>query len=225
MRKTVLFFVWLTSLVMTTLVMTTHASAKVDLTQFDLPFLLGDWYLVNPEPREAEENFLSIKLTLDSSYAFRIDIQKHDNTVEHWEGAYTANDTTLVLGAESTEPQIYAYYGNHNLLNLNGVTFVKALSNQLAGIWASAHLSGEDLIASGVERMDLILQPDFVFLFRVSNTQGQEAVHKGVYYTEDNNLVLIYENGEHSSEYSLENSQLTLKGEGQSMLAVLNRVQ
>lgn len=28
-----------------------------DLTQFDQPFLLGDWYLVNPNPEQSEENF------------------------------------------------------------------------------------------------------------------------------------------------------------------------
>ena len=197
----------------------------VDLTQFDLPFLLGDWYLVNPNPNESSENFRTIKLTLNSNYDFQINIQKKDYSVEHWEGVYTADENTLVLGMNSAEPQVYAYSGNHNLLNLNGVTFVKALSNALAGIWSSEHLSGEDLLASEVQKMDLILQPDFVFLFRVSNQEGEEEVHKGVYYTEDEHLVLIYEDGEHSTRYSLTRDQLTLEGEGGSMYAVLNRVQ
>ncbi|MCL9783116.1 hypothetical protein M9194_16935 [Vibrio sp. S4M6] len=198
---------------------------SVDLTQFDLPFLLGDWYLVNPNPNDSTENFRTIKLTLNSNYDFQINIQKKDYSVEHWQGSYTADNDTLILGMNSEDPQVYAYTGNHNLLSLNGVTFVKALSNTLAGIWSSEHLSGDDLMASEVEKMDLILQPDFVFLFRVINQDGEEAVHKGVYYTEDDNLVLIYENGEHSTRYSLTRDQLTLEGEGGGMYAVLNRVE
>ncbi|RTZ16891.1 hypothetical protein EJ063_08885 [Vibrio aquaticus] len=195
-----------------------------DLTQFDQPFLLGDWYLVNPNPEESQENFLAIKLTLDSNYSFNIDIQKRDYSVDHWEGLYTANDDTLILGLNTSEPQIYEYSANHNLLNLNGVVFTKALSNSLAGMWSSAHLTGDDVSASDVHQLDLILQPDFVFMFRVSNDDGDEAVHKGVYYTEGEHLVLLYENGEHETKYTLNSDTLTLEMEQGAMYAVLNRI-
>ncbi|MDN3610073.1 hypothetical protein ACODM8_14625 [Vibrio ostreicida] len=195
-----------------------------DLTQFDQPFLLGDWYLVNPNPEQSEENFLAIKLSLDSNYSFKIDIQKRDYSVDHWEGGYAANDDTLILGVNTSEPQIYDYSSNHNMLNLNGVTFTKALSNSLAGMWSSDQLGGEDIVHSKVQQVDLILQPDFVFMFRVSNDQGDEAVHKGVYYTEGEHLVLLYEHGEHETKYSLNSDILTLEMEEGSMYAVLNRV-
>ncbi len=195
-----------------------------DLTQFDQPFLLGDWYLINPNPEVSQENFLAIKLSLNSNYSFNIDIQKKDYSVDHWDGEYNASDNTLILGLNTSEPQVYQYSANHHLLNLNGVTFTKALSNSLAGFWSSQHLAGDDLMASDVHKMDLVLQPDFLFTFRVRNQNGAEAVHSGVYYTEGNQLVLMYENGEHETRYTLNRDTLTLGEEEGGMYAVLNRI-
>lgn len=195
-----------------------------DLSSFDQPLLLGDWYLVNSTPESGTENFLAIKLSLNSNYSFSIDIQKKDFSVDHWEGLYTANQDQIILGLNTSEPQVYEYESNHNMLNLNGVMFTKALPNALAGIWSSKELSGDDLMASNVQKMDLILQPDFVFMFRVSDDVGGEAVHRGVYYTEGNHLVLLYENGEHDTTYTLNSDVLTLEGEEGDMFAVLNRI-
>lgn len=194
------------------------------LSYFDHPFLLGDWYLVNNDPNSSEDSYIAIKLTLSSNYHFSIDIQKRDFTVDHWEGMYTANEDTIILGLNTAEPQVYAYASNHNMLNLNGVMFTKALSNSLAGIWSSQHLAGDDLAASDVSRMDLVLQPDFVFLFKVSNPDGDEAVRKGVYFTEGEHLVLLYENGEHNTRYKLNSDTLTIESAEGDMFAVLNRI-
>lgn len=197
---------------------------KTDLTQFDMPLLLGDWYLINPDSDDSSENFLAIKLTLESNYSFQIDIQKKDYSVDHWEGLFAANEDTIILGLNTAEPQVYNYSSNHHMLNLNGVMFTKALPNALAGMWSSEQLSGEDLLASKVNKIDLILQPDFVFQFRVSSDEGGEAVHRGVYYTEGNHLVLLYKDGEHDTTYTLDSDQLTLETEGGDMFAVLTRV-
>ncbi|MCF7506871.1 MULTISPECIES: hypothetical protein [Vibrio] len=201
-----------------------QSKSDSNLSHFDLPLLLGDWYLMNPEPEQETENFRAIKLTLDSNYSFTIDIQKKDYSVDHWEGLYNANEDTLILGLNTSEPQIYAYSSNHNMLNLNGVLFTKALPNALAGIWSSAELSGSDLSASNIQKMDLVLQPDFVFMFRVSDEVGSEVVRRGVYYTEGDQLVLLYENGEHGTRYTLNSDVLTLQGEEGDMFAVLNRI-
>ncbi|AAO10990.1 conserved hypothetical protein [Vibrio vulnificus YJ016] len=200
------------------------STKSADLTYFDTPLLLGDWYLVNPNVEESREDFRAIKLTLNSKYEFQIDIQKRDYSIDHWEGIYTANEDTIILGLNTDEPQVYQYESNHNMLNLNGVTFTKGLPNALAGIWSSAQLSGEGMIANQINKMDLILQPDFVFMFRVTSEDGDESVKKGVYYTEGNHLVLLYENGEHDTTYVLDTDQLTLQEESGEMLAVLNRV-
>lgn len=196
------------------------STKSADLTYFDTPLLLGDWYLVNPNVEESREDFRAIKLTLNSKYEFQIDIQKRDYSIDHWEGIYTANEDTIILGLNTDEPQVYQYESNHNMLNLNGVTFTKGLPNALAGIWSSAQLSGEGMIANQINKMDLILQPDFVFMFRVTSEDGDESVKKGVYYTEGNHLVLLYENGEHDTTYVLDTDQLTLQEESGEMLAV-----
>ncbi|ELV8717600.1 hypothetical protein QNE87_002208 [Vibrio vulnificus] len=200
------------------------STKSADLTYFDTPLLLGDWYLVNPNVEDSREDFRAIKLTLNSKYEFQIDIQKRDYSIDHWEGIYTANEDTIILGLNTDEPQVYQYESNHNMLNLNGVTFTKGLPNALAGIWSSAQLSGEGMIANQINKMDLILQPDFVFMFRVTSEDGDESVKRGVYYTEGNHLVLLYENGEHDTTYVLDTDQLTLQEESGEMLAVLNRV-
>lgn len=195
-----------------------------DLTQFDQPFLLGDWYLINPNPQESKENYLAIRLNFGSDYTFAIDIQKKDYSVDHWEGIYSASNDTIILGLNADEPQVYNYKSSHNLLHLNGVMFTKALSNSLAGIWSSSSLSGNDLSAGELQSIDLILQPDFVFLFRASGSNGDEALHQGVFYTEGNHLVLMFEDGEHDTQYTLQHDQLTLEVENGSMFAVLDRV-
>ncbi|GAM70031.1 hypothetical protein JCM19236_5578 [Vibrio sp. JCM 19236] len=94
----------------------------------------------------------------------------------------------------------------------------------IAGIWSSTSLSGDDILASKVAKLDLILQPDFVFMFRASGDDGEETIKRGIYYIENDQLVLLYENGETSSSYSLVDDTLTLSGEGVDMQAELARV-
>jgi hypothetical protein len=85
-------------------------------------------------------------------------------------------------------------------------------------------VSGDDKHAQDIARMDLILQPDFVFTFRVSSSEGSEAIHSGVYYTEDDHIVLLYQDGEHDATYTLDQDELTLEVEDGDMFAVLNRI-
>ncbi|ANO32896.1 hypothetical protein BCT86_15295 [Vibrio breoganii] len=191
---------------------------------FDYPFLLGEWFITNPAPESTQDDFLTIRLSFDSNYYFTIDIQKKDYSVERWEGLYNASDDTVVLGLNTSTPQIYAYKTTHNRLNLNGITFHKALSKPLAGIWSSQVLAGEDILASNVQKLDLILQPDFVFMFRASGEKGQESIKRGIYYIENDHLVLLYENGETQSSYSLNDDTLTLSGTGTDMYAELARM-
>ncbi len=80
------------------------------------------------------------------------------------------------------------------------------------------------MLANNINQMDLILQPDFVFMFRVSNEEGEEAVKQGVFYTEGEHLVLLYENGEHGTRYTLNQNELTIQDSNGDMYAVLNRV-
>ncbi|MBF9000462.1 hypothetical protein [Vibrio nitrifigilis] len=202
-----------------------HENKSHDLTQFDQPLLLGDWYFVNPEPEKSQDGFLAIKMSFHSNYQFTIDIQKKDYDIDHWEGLYSATDHTLAMDLGNDSPHIYEYKGNHNMLYMNGLYFTKGLPNALAGMWSSESVSSDDNnMSDAVTHVDLLLQPDFVFLFRATDAKGEQKVHQGVYYTEQDHLVLMYEKGEHDTTFSLKDNKLTLKVEDGAMLAVLDRV-
>ncbi|MBM7035783.1 hypothetical protein [Vibrio ulleungensis] len=200
------------------------SAAENNRNTFDYPFLLGDWYLLNPNVDNGNDDFRTIRLSFTSNFDFLIQIQKRDYSVDQWSGSYSVGDEAIVLGLNTDVPQYYEYKISHNRLLLNGITFYKLLNKEMAGIWTSESLSGEDLLASNVSKMDLVLQPDFVFLFRSSNDSGAQSVHHGVYYIENDQLILLYENGEHESTFTLQDDQLTLEGEESDMFAVLNRV-
>lgn len=197
---------------------------KADLTQFDHPFLLGDWYLVNPFPDESADDFLVIRLHISSAYTFALEIQKQDNSSEYWAGGYSVSSNTLILGTENETQQVYNYDVNHNQLSLNGIRFSKGYHSGLIGSWTSETIDGEDILASKVSKMNLTLQPDFMFLFMAESQDGNLAAYQGIYYFEGDNLVLMYEKGEQNSRYSIERGQLTLQSEDFDMLTVLNKV-
>ncbi len=205
---------------------TTSAKEKEssDITQFDHPFLLGDWYLVNPYPEESEQDFVVIRLHIASNYSFGIEIQKIDNSFEYWGGDYSASADTLVLGLNSETPQIYSYMVSHNQLMLNGIYFSKGYHTELVGSWTSEAILGDDILASKVSKVNLTLQPDFMFLFMAESNDGNLAAYQGIYYFEDDHLVLMYEKGEQDSRYKIEQGKLTLKSDNFDMLTVLNRV-
>ncbi|OBT12204.1 hypothetical protein A9264_03460 [Vibrio sp. UCD-FRSSP16_10] len=192
---------------------------------FDYPFLLGQWFITSDPSEQSQQDFTAIRLTFNSNYTFSIDIQRHDNAIDRWQGEYQVSSDSITLGTQSQSPQSYLYKTTHNKLSLDGMTFNKALSAPLAGVWSSQVISGDDLLASDVQKLDLILQPDFIFMFRSSGTNGQESIKRGIYYIENDYIVLLYENGETQSNYNLENDVLTLSGTGVDMYAELARVQ
>lgn len=198
---------------------------KIDLTQFDYPFLLGDWFLINPEPEKGHSDFLAIRLHIASDYQFAIEIQNKDQSTNYWQGSYSLSNDTLILGLDTVMPQTYSYSANHNHLVLNGIPFVKGYSPELIGRWKSAEIKGADILASNVSHVSLTLQPDFMFLFMSESADGNLAAYQGIYYYEGENLVLMYEKGEHNSRYKVENNTLTLEGMGFDMYTVMNRVE
>lgn len=223
-----LLFQWLS---LTLLLISTHVTLAADnkitndITQFDYPFLLGDWVLLNDSPVDESQNYHSIHLKLQSDYSFFIQIQKMDNTIEYWDGAYEVSGDTLVLGTESIDPQHYNFVNTHNRLILNGVAFFKIVSRSISGAWFSEKLTGSEMTSLGVDKMLLILQPDFVFYFKASNAVGKEVLHKGVYYFEDDHLVLVYESGELNTTFSVKNNIMKLTSYDGGMNALLTRMQ
>lgn len=196
-----------------------------DLTQFDFPLMLGDWYLINPAPEEGDADFLAIRLHISSNYQFAIEIQNKDESVNYWQGDYSLSSDTLVLGLKSDTPQTYSYLANHNQLMLNGIQFMKGYPPALVGRWRSEEIKGDDILASNVSSVSLTLQPDFMFLFMSESASGALAAYQGIYYFEGDNLVLMYEKGEHNSRYTVNNNTLILEGTDVDMYAVMNRVE
>lgn len=198
---------------------------RTDITQFDFPFMLGDWYLINPSPDEGHVDFLAIRLHISSDYQFAIEIQNKDLSVHYWQGDYSLSSDTLVLGLNSETPQTYSYLASHNQLMLNGIQFSKGYPSALVGRWKSEEIRGDDILASNVSTVSLTLQPDFMFLFMSESDDGNLAAYQGIYYYEGEHLVLIYEKGEHNSKYKVDNNTLTLEGAGFDMYTVMNRVE
>ncbi len=196
-----------------------------DITQFDYPFMLGEWYLINPAPTEGEADFLAIRLNIASDYSFTLEIQNLDFSVDYWEGEYSLSADRLVLGINSDTPQVYNYSLSHNQLVLNGIYFSKGYSSSLIGSWSSAEIKGDDILASEVSKLTLTLQPDFVFLFMSESADGDLAVYQGIYYHEGDDLVLMYEKGEQDSKYIVKNNTLTLKSNDFDMYTVMNRIE
>jgi len=196
-----------------------------DITHFDYPFLLGDWLLHNATMDESHQDYRSINLTLLSDYSFLVRIQKPDNTFEFWDGYYEVNGDRLVLGSTSLKPQYYFFVNTHNRLILNGISFFKMLSEPISGAWRSESLSGTDVYTVGINKIVLILQPDFVFYFKASNGVGKEVIHNGIYYVEDDHLVLVYEDGEFNSTFRIKNNTMRLRSDDGSMTALLTKMQ
>ena len=220
---------WLRCVILSLWVMVTpfswaHQDGQHDITYFDHPFLLGDWYFINPHPEDTPEGYRSIHVQLRSDYRFQIDVKKQDHSVQHWQGHFSANDEALQFQFTNGEKHNYAYQGSHNTLYMNGLYFYKALPRELAGQWKSDDV--KNLEAQGkhaVDHIELLIKPDFVFLFRSVTSQGDETVHQGVFYIEQNHFVFMYEHGQHDAKYSLHNDTMTLDMENGSLLATLSR--
>ncbi|RQW63556.1 hypothetical protein [Vibrio viridaestus] len=212
-------------LIVTHVTLATEDQKQDDLTQFDYPFLLGDWVLINSSPYDEKQNYQSIHLKLQSDYSFLVQIQRMDNTYEYWDGEYEVSGDTLVLGRTSIEPQLYSFANTHNRLILNGVTFLKMISQKVSGAWLSDSIGGHDIQSVGVDKMLLVLQPDFVFYFKASNEKGKEVLHRGVYYLEDDHLVLVYENGELNTTFNIRNNRMSLMTDDGEMTALLTKLQ
>ena len=196
-----------------------------DLTQFDHPLLLGDWYVVSDGEGEVAKSYKAIRLNFDSHYEFIMQIYKHDSSIEYWYGKYQVDKQVIRLTGNGIEPQEYAFSTTHNKLMLNGITFYKGNTIGLAGVWQSETLTGQENELIHLKTMTLVLQPDFVFMIKVIDANGNEAIHQGIYFTEGQHLVLLYQNGGHDTQFTLSENTMTLNVEQGAVEAVLARLQ
>ncbi|MEZ9527174.1 hypothetical protein [Enterovibrio norvegicus] len=197
-----------------------------DLTQFDFPLLLGDWYWFSPdqqsEPAGEQGAYKAINISFKSDYRFSVKLLNRDGSVEEASGKYDLDETTIVLNDDFGDSQHHEYKLNHNQLMLKGAQFTKILPNNLSGAWYSDIIRGKD-VGEEVEQLALMLRPDFLFSARVSGKEGKSITHRGVYFLEDDHLVLIYRGGQQDSQFELSSNTLKLVDNQFGMEAVLQR--
>ncbi|HBV76013.1 MULTISPECIES: hypothetical protein [Vibrio] len=216
------------SLVMLLSCLTLGASAfetpkKYDMQLFDLPFLIGQWKVINPSPETIPDDFLSISLSLESNYLFDIRIERKDRTIDSWQGEYKADRQDIILGINSETPQHYTYDVNANQLYLNGVAFQKVQPQYLSGFWKSTEVKGQDVVSSLVSNIDLTLYPNFYFSIQSYNAKGRHKYRDGIYYIEDNFIYFVYNDGEQSSQYIIDSNRLVLSSSETDMHITFQR--
>jgi len=193
-----------------------------NLTFFENPFLLGDWYFF--KPKHIDNDFDVLHISLNSDHEFLIEmIEIESNTAEEWRGNFILSQDSIRFEGAENDTQIFEYVVSHNRLYLNGLEFFKSVPDQMTGSWSSQSVSGEDIMASDVKSLNLKLRSDFIFALEVISSTGKKNQQIGYYYFEDNDLVLLYEGGEQESTFYISNGFLELKNEQFGMYALLVR--
>ena len=200
-----------------------HLKAQ-DITQFDFPFLLGDWYWFSPSLNESEDEttYRAINLRFSSDYRFGLKMLDQNGYIHETTGTFDLDETTLLLLDDSGDSQYQSYSLNHHQLMLKDTRFTKMLPQDLSGAWYSEFISGKD-VDERVEEMVLMLRPDFLFLVRITGREGHSVTHQGVYFLENNHLVLVYRGGQQDALFQLDDNKLILSNAHFDMEAVLRR--
>ncbi|MGF1877145.1 lipocalin family protein [Photobacterium indicum] len=200
-------------------------SVADDLTEFDYPLLLGDWYWFSTSDDGIEsegESYRAMNIKFKSSYNFVIRLLRVDGSVDEWTGKYDVDETNIVFSSEGQLEQNHNYMLTYNQFILDGARFTKLAPENLPGEWRSSKISGRD-VAEGISELSISLRPDFLFSAEVSNNEGKKKEHRGIYYLEDDHIVLIYEGGQQDSQFLLGSDTLTLSNTQFGMEAVMQR--
>ncbi|MUK31472.1 hypothetical protein GNP44_15470 [Aliivibrio fischeri] len=192
------------------------------LTYFENPFLLGDWYFFKPPHIENDFDVLHIRLNSDHQFTIEM-IKVEKNTADSWSGEFQLSPERILFKGGEDESHVYHYQVSHNRLYLNGVEFFKVVPETYTGAWRSQLVSGEDIMVSDVQNLNLFLGSDFIFSLEVISSTGKRNQKIGYYYFEDDDLVLLYDEGEQESTFEINENALELKNEQFGMYALLVR--
>ena len=214
-------------IVATTILLSSFSSNSYanDLTEFDYPLLLGDWYWfsVSDEGIDSEGiSYRAMNIKFKSSYRFVIRLLRVNGIVDEWDGKYDIDETTVTFLSPGQPEQHHSYMLSYNQFLLDGARFTKLAPENLPGNWRSSRISGQD-VDEGVSELAISLRPDFLFSAEVSGSDGKKKEHRGVYFTEDDRIVLIYEDGQHDSQFRLGSNTLTLSNKQFGMEATMVR--
>ncbi|MDX1301733.1 lipocalin family protein [Photobacterium sp.] len=196
-----------------------------DLTEFDYPLLLGDWYWFSTTEKGVESegaNYRAMNIKFKSSYNFVIRLLRVDGTVDEWDGKYDIDETNINFLAKGQDEQQHSYMLSYNQFILDGARFTKLAPDNLPGEWRSSNISGKD-VDEGIEQLSISLRPDFLFSAEVSNSEGKKKEHRGIYYLEGDHIVLIYEDGQQESQFLLGTDTLILTNKQFGMEATFQR--
>ncbi|UXH99880.1 hypothetical protein [Photobacterium sp. TY1-4] len=196
-----------------------------DLTEFDYPLLLGDWYWFSSTDDGVSTegvSYRAMNIKFKSSYQFVIRLLQVDGTVEAWEGIYDIDESSVTFQAKDQPEQQHSYLLSYNQFILDGARFTKLAPENLPGNWRSSRITGRD-VGDGVSELEISLRPDFLFSAKVSGDDGRKREHQGIYFIEDDRIVLIYEDGQHDSQFQLGSNTLTLTNKQFGMEAVMVR--
>lgn len=205
--------------------LTGTAQAKADLTEFDYPLLLGDWYWFSNTEEGVESegsSYRAMNIKFKSDYHYVIRLLQVDGNVEEWSGIYDIDESTVTFRSRGQPEQQHTYMLSYNQFLLDGARFTKLAPEHLAGNWRSSRISGQD-VGDAVTQLSLSLRPDFLFSAEVSGKNGKKIEHRGIYYIEDDQIVLIYEDGQHDSQFRLGSNTLTLTNKLFGMEAIMQR--
>ena len=201
-----------------------HARAS-NLTEFDYPLLLGDWYWFSNSDEGVESegaNYRAMNIKFKSNYRFVIRLLQTDGNVDEWDGTYDIDESTVTFLSNGQPEQQHSYMLSYNQFLLDGARFTKLAPENLPGKWRSSQISGQD-VGESVSEIALSLRPDFLFSAEVSGKNGKKKEHRGIYFIEDDRIVLIYEDGQQDSQFRLGSNTLTLSNKQFGMEAVMRR--
>ncbi|MDO6705320.1 lipocalin family protein [Photobacterium sp. 1_MG-2023] len=202
-------------------------SATADeLTEFDYPLLLGDWYWFSTTDEGVESegiHYRAMNIKFNSSYRFTVRLLRTNGRIDEWGGKYDIDESTITMNSVDQPSQQHEYVLSYNQFLLDGARFTKLAPENLPGHWRSSMIKGQDVDKS-VSELKLSLRPDFLFSAQVIGKDGTRKEHKGIYYLEDDRIVLIYEDGQHDSHFKLgKDNTLTLTNRQFGMEAVMQR--
>ncbi|WP_413113468.1 lipocalin family protein [Thaumasiovibrio sp. DFM-14] len=196
-----------------------------DLTEFDYPLLIGDWYWFSPSEdgiQSQGKQYRAMHIQFSSDYDYIVRLLRIDGQIDGWKGKYNIDEDKLAMMADGHPTQMHDYKLSYNQFLLDGARFTKLAPENLPGEWISSSVVGTD-VANNVERLAINLRPDFLFSLMIHGKNGKSNEQRGVYYIEDDHIVLIYEDGQHDSRYSLISDTLTLKNDQFGMEAIFQR--
>ncbi|UJF18085.1 hypothetical protein L0B53_13785 [Vibrio sp. SS-MA-C1-2] len=197
-----------------------------DLTQFDYPFLIGDWYWFAPQDKSINHkgtDYKAISLKFNSDYHYYGRLLTSNNIVERWQGIYRIDDDMITFIRQGSDnKQQYQYRINHNKIQLGKAVFTKVVPKELSGQWYSATIKSEE---QEYEQINLNLGNNFIFSVEVIGENGKKVMHEGVYFYEDEQLVMLYKGGQQLHHFTIENNQLNISNLSKDISVVMTRQQ